>query len=42
VRPFYERAMSDLNRSIHRSFGVQAANSSFIEGSHMTKNMASV
>ncbi len=41
VRPFYERAVSDLDRSMHRSLCVQAAHSSFIEGWHMAKNMAS-
>ncbi len=42
VRPFYERAESNLNpcRSMHKS--VQVAHSSFIEGSHTTKNTASV
>jgi hypothetical protein len=39
VRPFYEKAVSDLDRSSYISMGV--AQSSFIEGSHMTKNMAS-
>ncbi len=33
--------MSDLDRSMHRSLWFQVAHSSFIEGSHMTKNMAS-
>ncbi len=42
VQPFYERAVSDLDRSVHRSYWVQVAHRSFIEGSHMTKNMASV
>ncbi len=41
VRPFYERPVSDLDRSLHRSLWVQVTHSSFIEGSHMTKNMAS-
>ncbi len=42
VRPFYERVVSDLGpqRSIHRP--VWVAHSSFIEGSHTTKNTASV
>ncbi len=40
VRPFYERAVSDLDRSIHRSLWVQVAHRSFIEGSPMTKNTA--
>ncbi len=41
VRPFCERAVSDLNpvRYIHRP--VQVAHSSFIEGSLTTKNTAS-
>ncbi len=33
--------MSDLDRSMHISLWVQVAHSSFIEGSHMTKNTAS-
>ncbi len=33
--------MSDLDRSMHRSLWVWAAHSSFIERSHITKNMAS-
>jgi len=37
VRPFYERAVSDLDRSMHRSLWVYVAHSSFIEGSHTTK-----
>jgi hypothetical protein len=41
VRPFYKQAVSDLDRSMYRSQWVQVANSSFIEGSHMTKNAAS-
>ncbi len=41
VRPFYERSVSDLDRSMHRSLWVYVAHSSFIEGSHMTKNTAS-
>jgi hypothetical protein len=42
VRPFYERAVSDLDpqRSMHRP--VWVTHNSFIEGSHMTKIMASV
>ncbi len=40
VRPFYEWAMSDLDRSMHRSLWVQVAHSSFTEGSHTTKNTA--
>ncbi len=31
VRPFYERAVSDLDRSTNRSLWVQVAHSSFIE-----------
>ncbi len=38
VRPFYEQVVSDLGRSRHRSLWVQVTHSSFIEGSHMTKN----
>jgi hypothetical protein len=41
VRPFYEQAVSDLDRSMHISLWVKVAHNSFIEGSHMTKNMAS-
>ncbi len=41
VRPFYEQAVSDLDRSMHRSLWVQVAHNSFIEGSHATKNTAS-
>jgi hypothetical protein len=41
VRPFYEQAVSNLDRSMHKSLWVLDAHSSFIEGSHMTKNMAS-
>jgi hypothetical protein len=33
--------MSNLNRSMHRSLWVSVAHSSFIEGSHTTKNIAS-
>jgi len=39
--PFYERAVSDLDRFMHRSLWVLVAHNSFIEGLHMTKNMAS-
>ncbi len=41
MRPFYKQAVSDLDpyRSMHRA--VLVAHSSFIEGSHMTKNTAS-
>ncbi len=41
VHPFFERAVSDLDRSMHRSLWDWVAQSSFIEGSHMTKNTAS-
>jgi hypothetical protein len=41
VQPFYERAMSNLDRSMHRSLWVWVTHSSFIEGLHMTKNTAS-
>jgi hypothetical protein len=41
VRPFYERAVSDLDRSMDRSLWVLVVHSIFIEGSHTTKNMAS-
>ncbi len=41
VRPFCERAVNNLDRSMHRSLWVQVAHSSFIVGSHRAKNMAS-
>ncbi len=41
VRPFDERAVSDLDRSMHRSLWALVTHSSFIEGSHTTKNTAS-
>ncbi len=41
VRPFYEQAVSNLDRSMYISLWVKAAHISFIEGSHATKNMAS-
>ncbi len=41
VRPSYEQAVSDLDRSMHISLWVWVARSSFIEGSHTTKDMAS-
>ncbi len=41
VRPFYERAVSDLDRPILISLWVLVTYSSFIEGPHMTKNTAS-
>jgi hypothetical protein len=37
VRPFYEWAVSGLDRSMHRSLYVYVAHSSLIEGSHTTK-----
>jgi hypothetical protein len=37
VQPFYERAVSDLKRSLQRSLWVWVTHSSFLEGSHMTK-----
>jgi hypothetical protein len=40
-QPFYERAVSYLDRSMHRSLWVYVTHNSFIEGSHTTKNMAS-
>ncbi len=40
VRPFYERGVSDLDCSMHRSVWAPVAHSSFTEGSHMTKNTA--
>jgi hypothetical protein len=41
LRPSYEQAVSDQDRSMHISPWVQVAHSSFIEGSHTTKNTAS-
>jgi len=41
VRPFYERAVSNLDRPMHRSLWVLVTHSSFTEGSHTTKNTAS-
>jgi hypothetical protein len=41
VRSFYDQAMSNLDRSMHRSLWIWVTHSSFIEGSHMTKNTAS-
>ncbi len=41
VRPLYEQAVSDKDRSMHRSLWAQVAHSLFIEGSHVTKNTAS-
>ncbi len=41
VQPFYERAVSNLGRSIYRSLWVYVAHSSFIEGLLKTKNTAS-
>jgi hypothetical protein len=42
AQPFYELTVSDLERPMHRPLWVWVAHSSFIEGSHMTKNTASV
>jgi hypothetical protein len=42
LQPFYERAVSDLDRPMHRSLWVYVAHSSFIEDSHMTKNTVPV
>jgi hypothetical protein len=42
VRPLYERAVRDIDRSMHISLWVLVAHSSFIEGSQTTKNTASV
>jgi hypothetical protein len=41
VQPFYERAVSNLDRSMPISLWVQVTHSSFIERSYMTKNTAS-
>ena len=41
MRPFYEQAVNNVDRSMHRSLLVLVAHSSFIEGLHATKNMAS-
>ncbi len=41
VRSSYEQPVSDLDRSMHRSLWVWVTHSSFIEGSHTTKNMTS-
>jgi hypothetical protein len=41
VRPSYEWAVSDQDRSMHISLWALVAHSSFIEGSHMAKNTAS-
>jgi hypothetical protein len=41
VWPSYEQNVSDLDRSMHISLWVKVAHSSFIEGSHTTKNTAS-
>jgi hypothetical protein len=41
VQPFYEQAVSNLDRSMHRSLWVQGTHRSFIEGFIMTKNTAS-
>jgi hypothetical protein len=42
VRPSYEWAMSNLDRSMNISLWLWVAHSSFTEGSHTTKNTASV
>ncbi len=42
VRPSCKRAVRDLGRFMHIYLQVQVAHSSFIEGSHTTKNTASV
>ncbi len=41
VRPFYEQAVSGLDRLMHRSLWVLVAHNSFMEGSHTTKNTVS-
>ncbi len=41
MRPLYEQAVSNLDRSMRRSLWVYVAHRLFIEGSHMTKNAAS-
>jgi hypothetical protein len=41
VGPFYDQVVSDLDRSMHRSQWALVAHSSFIDGSHTAKNMAS-
>ncbi len=41
VWPFYERVVSNLDRSMHITLLIQVAHSSFIEGSLTTENMAS-
>jgi hypothetical protein len=41
VRPFYERAVSSLDRPLHRSLWALVIHSSVIEGPHTTKNTAS-
>jgi hypothetical protein len=41
VRPFYELAVSNLDRPMHGSLWVWVTHSTFIEGLHMTKNTAS-
>jgi hypothetical protein len=40
VRPFYERAGSNLDRPMHRSLWTWVTHSSFKKGSHMTKYTA--
>jgi hypothetical protein len=41
VWPFYEWAVSDMDRSMHRSLLVLVAHNLFVEGSHIPKNTAS-
>ncbi len=41
VQTPYERAVSELDRSIHTSLWASVAHNSFIEGSHTNKNTAS-
>ncbi len=42
VRPFYEQAVSDLDPKRYMLTPVKVARRSFIEGSHRTKNTASL
>ncbi len=39
ARPFYEQAVSDLNKSMHRSLWIQVTYSSFIEGLHTASSL---
>jgi hypothetical protein len=41
IQPSYDRAVSDLDRSMNISLWVWVAHSSFTEGSYMTKHTAS-